>query len=281
MKNKIKTVIATSAIIFSQTSNALITESQDCELIQWNQNKSYVVRSSLEAGTILHFPISIQFASLTNTKLWEAVKDLNHLKVRPMKTTANITTITAVDENNKSYTVTFIKSRLKKADAPCIFIQDNQTMGNVGAFPHVPYSENSSHNSQSINNVSGFKKQNVTLKQEINELKSTRKGDIDRAVKAELSKVHAKEYSWDSEYISEVYDNGRFTRIKISPDQSVRSIIAFNYMSKGFLGMFKDKQEEIVDFDFISPVNTYEISGIYDGFIIKYGDSETEIIREK
>ncbi len=273
MKNK----LVFALVLFSTNSFAVITTSTECESIQWNQNKTYIIKSSLEKGTMIHFPTSLSGAILLNQKLWEAKKDLNHLLVKPSNPSAGTTTVTAIDENNKAYTFTFIKTRSKKADAPCVFIHDNQTMFNVG-------NSLSGNKSMTIStqNIHGYKKQNIKMQQKINEMESIRESDIDRAVKAELSKVRAKSYSWSDEKIAEVYDNGRFTSIRTHiGDLQVRSIIGFNYTSDGFLGMFKGEEQEILDFDFLSPVNTYEVSGIYDGFIIKYGSSELRIEREK
>ena len=272
-----KHILLISILLFSNQSFAVITTSSKCESIQWNQNHTYTIKSSLEKGTMIHFPLVIPRAKVTNIKLWEARKEANHVWVRPSNPSAGVTTLTAIDENNKPYTFTFKKTKLKYADAPCIFITDNQTMFNV--------SEALSGNNApriSTRNIHGYKKQNAVLQQKIDELEGSRGNDIDRAVKAELSKVRAKSYSWDSDKIAQVYDNGRFTSIRTHiGDLQVRSIIGFNYTSDGFLGMFKGEEQEILDFDFLSPVNTYEVSGIYDGFIIKYGSSEKRIERKK
>jgi hypothetical protein len=67
--------------------------------------------------------------------------------------------------------------------------------------------------------------------------------------------------------IASVYDDGRFTYVRLSSDK------------KGLLSIFGeiDGKKEVLEFDYDSPSKTYTISGVFPKFILKASESEALI----
>ncbi len=267
-----KVLIISIIALFSK--NVYSIQSIDCDVIQWNQNKAYTVYVNRRIGVTMHFDHDVYGARVMNDDIWTGSHEGNHVLVRPKNIATPSIGLWVVDENNKSYNFKLIQT--KKTDlAPCIYIKDNQSVFNMSRLNHI--------NDKSMTKISvkgRLNNENKRLKNELLQIKTSRQGQIDRAVNAHMSKVRAKNYDWDNEKVTEVHDDGRFTFVRLNENElTVDSIIGYRYMSDGFFGMWKDQQQEILDVDFISPTNTYKVSGIYDGIILKYGDSEITIKR--
>lgn len=252
-------------------SSSVLSEVIDCDVIYWSQDESHSINVEKTTGVIIHFDNDLVGASNMNKTLWTAVKTGNHITLRPKNMASGQTSITAIDVNNNSYTI--IAKQTSSPGAPCVFVKDNESIFNVK-------SGFAGEKELSTTPTARMKKENVALKGEIEQIKASRTGEIDRAIHAHMAKIRAKNYKWESKKIAEVYDDGRFSYIRTHVnDLKVDSIIGYRYNSAGFLGLWRDEAREILDEGFLSPTNTYKVSGIYDGFILKYGDSETRIER--
>jgi type IV secretory pathway VirB9-like protein len=233
-----------------------------CQVVRWQANSIYNVMGAIGMGTHLIFPENIQDVIIGNDELWDKDHKLNHVFIKPnsAKNEGETTTMTVVGESNTSYE--FV---LKRAPAlqvrPCITVANSGVMMNNQSW-------------ESSRNKDKLVMQGMAL-----QLEEKKKQVVSQHQNA-LDKYRGSiftNYEWDGKsgggwfgkgYVSDVYDDGRWTYVRVKDD------------SKAVMAIYGelDRKKDRLEFDYDANTRIYRVSGIYKKLILAYGESSKLII---
>jgi type IV secretory pathway VirB9-like protein len=201
-----------------------------------------------------------------NNELWDVDYTHNHVWVKPNTTLkeGGVTTISYIGESNKSYEL--LLKRSKGNHSVCYMITASKNMINKDAWSR---SGNSNEALQQANTLA-LKRQKKVTKQIVvqtqDALKKYRKN-----IFTGYSVVEGEGwYSNNGNLIDSVYDDGRFTYIRVTDD------------SRGLMSVYGevDGKQELLEFDYDAPTMVYQVSGVFPKFKMRAGDSELVIKRD-
>ena len=239
-----------------------------CKTINFKEGRVYLIKAALYKGTHITLPERLMLDPVPgNEALWNVEGNGHHVMVQPnsAEKQGNETTLTLITQSNISYD--FILRRVAKDPDTCV------TIKNKGRFFQGEKKD-------------GYKtleeRKNITLEGQITELQTALQQErtrtertLDDVMRKYRSFIYTR-YKWSKgtgfkgeNLIRDVYDDGRFTFIRVVPDQ--RGVLAVSAELDG--------KEEMIQYQLDSD-QIYKISGIYPKFILKYGGSEVTVSRK-
>lgn len=263
-----------SLAVSSLTSNVSLAES--CQKIEHHVGQQQTVYASLNHYTHIILPKNL----LPNTKplvgnpdLWTAEHAGPHIWIKPKSALkpGKSTSVSVVDSDKNSYD--FTVKRILGVDIPCYeLVVANQTINDL----KTALSTNNGGSGVSNDAISiALNEQKQRLSEKFT---NERKDAVIRALRAYRFHIYTR-YRWEhideddafigNDLISDVYDDGRFTYIRVHRDN--KGLMTIKAKLNG--------QSEIVDFDFDPVSKIYTVSGIYPKFTLQYADTTLDVMR--
>ena len=258
-------VVLNSGVVFAATAEDI----EKCKTIKWKKNYMFSVRAALYAGTHIMMPENVMVGQdpICTNALWEVSAAFNHVVVQPTSNEieGSKATLTVIDENNVSYH--FNLTRVDSDPDSCVIVEKPQKYLNQRAMSR--YQKPSEMENLQLARKIG------DLKSQLAECESSVKEDTEDALKKYRTYMYTR-YKWSrgmgfmgKELVSDVYDDGRFTYVRVVPNN--RGELAFTAKIDG--------KKEMIEYK-VDSENLYRINGIYERFILKYGKSKVTIKRK-
>jgi type IV secretory pathway VirB9-like protein len=238
------------------------TIAKQCQKIQWTGNRVYTIKGSMNMATHFVFPESSVDVIVGNKDLWQEEHKLNHVFIKPTttKSEGDMSTLTFIGESNTSYE--FILKRVPDSEAvPCVVISRNGDMLNSANWSNY---QNRDKRLVEILSAQFERDKTQIIKQQQNALDKYR-GTIYTRYKWKESGT------WFAHnFVSDVYDDGRWTYIRVNSDnKGVMSIV----------GMLEGKTVTL-QFTYDETTKMYRVSGIYPKLTLAYGNDTVVIDRQ-
>lgn len=252
---------------------------QSCKRVPWQEGMVYSLNAYLNHGTHIVLPEPLiprgdnsgQGLVITgNNELWVVEGAGNHIFVKPTTELkeGSSTTVTGITQSNKSYD--FVVTRSASKTNTCVRVEDGAILG-AGAtnLTNWVHPEVQAYQAESA----GWERQYRELARSA---ESRQKQAVDQALRKYRYHIYTR-YNWDSgngfmgsDLISDVYDDGRFTYIRLRNDNKGLMTIAAHLNGK----------EEVVEARYDDVSKMYRVVGIYPKFTMAYDESRVEIQRE-
>lgn len=241
-----------------------------CERVTWVEGQYYEINAGIHNYTHVILPEPMQGKPVGGSpELWDVTGENVHLFVKPYNygnKEGGVTTVTVVSDTNNSYDFVFKRVAPSKA-TPCVLITSKNTTpaGNKQGW------------------IQPEDRKMQELKQRLHQLQGQlEQTSIDSDVKAldVLTNYRANIYTgyeWsskgkaaDDKMIADVYDDGRFT------------IIRLNYDNKGLPQVRGklDSKDEFIEYSYDSDQMIYTVPGLYPELVLTYNDSEIIVNRK-
>ncbi|MEO8965424.1 MAG: TrbG/VirB9 family P-type conjugative transfer protein [Gammaproteobacteria bacterium] len=235
---------------------------QQCQMIHWIGNRVYTIKGSMNMATHFVFPEPSVDVIVGNKDLWVEEHKLNHVFVKPNtnKSDGSVSTLTYIGESNTSYE--FILKRVPDSEAvPCVIVDRNGSMLNSGSWNR--YQNRDKEIIQALSSQFEREKTQI-IKQQQNALDKYR-GTIYTSYK------WREAGGWfGHNFVSDVYDDGRWTYIRVNSDnKGVMSIC----------GCVEGKNV-VLQFSYDETTKMYRVSGIYPKLTLAYGKDSVVIERQ-
>jgi|JI10StandDraft_1071094.scaffolds.fasta_scaffold42960_3 type IV secretory pathway VirB9-like protein len=246
----------------SNDDSAADSDVQQCKIINWVGNRVYTIKGSMNMGTHIVFPEASIDVVVGNKSLWTEEHEANHVFIKPNtnKSDGEQTTLTYIGESNASYE--FIIKRVSDSEnVPCVVITRNGKMLNYTAWNN--YKNKDKEVIKYLATQFGQQKKQI-ISQQQNALDKYR-GSIYTGYKWNSSG------SWfGNNFVSDVYDDGRWTYVRVSND------------NKGVMSIYGvlNSKKTILEFSYDESTKLYRISGIYPQIILAYGKDSVTITRQ-
>lgn len=252
-------------LILLVASNAVIAGKSHvsaCKVIHWQPYQVYTINSSLHQRTHIILPEPIQGVPVPgNPQLWDVDGENIHLFIKPQNFGNNEggkTTVTAISTSNNSYD--FVVNRVKRGADVCVrIVQDNS----------MALGKKQGWKTQQEREKENLEFQLSALKQQMLIEKQANVAKVDNSLQKYKANIYTG-YDWDNSLVSDVWDDGRFTYIRIKNAK------------KGLLQISSvvDSEPELIDYDYDSATHLYTVSGLFNELALKYDEYEITIERE-
>lgn len=251
---------------------------EPCKEISWTPNNVYTVRSQLHVATHIILPEPMQGQPVAgNATLWAVNGENVHLFIKPKtkdEAEGNHTSVSVISSNNTSFD--FFIQRVTSQPDMCIKIVKDATSQFGEGRQQGWMTPQQQDAEQLAGQLSAAHHTAATYQQQIVTVKQEAQQQLLRTLADYRMHIYTG-YTWDEggssffggKYISDVYDDGRFTFIRVTHD------------NKGVLQMSAtiDGQEEMIEYAYDASRKIYTISGIYPGFVMRYDEWEIDVKR--
>lgn len=234
---------------------------QQCQMIHWVGNRVYTIKGSMNMATHFVFPETAVDVIVGNKDLWVEEHKLNHVFVKPNtnKSEGETSTLTYIGDSNTSYE--FVLKRVPDSEAvPCVIISRNGGLMNSNSWSN--YQNRDREIIQTLTSQFEHEKMQI-IRQQQNALDKYR-GTI------------FTNYKWKEaggwfghNFVSDVYDDGRWTYIRVNSD------------NKGVMSICGcvDGKNIVLQFTYDEVTKMYRVSGIYPKLTLTYGRDTVVIYR--
>lgn len=283
MKKIILSALLVSAMPFLANANTdqnLIDAPEGsgaCRQIAWHKTKPIVIYTALYRHVHITLPEDLIMEPVNPNALFNVVGQGKHIFISPTSedALAQTTTISALTTDGNSYD--FVVHQNAKKHVSCVNITNRKFVSD----------EQLSALKNPVFSTGGVQNKNLEL--EVDRLKRKlriqgRKAETDKleAVKEAVRKYRYHiytRYNWDSsensnsfldtKLINDIYDDGRFTYLRLSNDN--KGIPSIEAMVAGEPALIESKYDEVADL--------YRIVGIFPSLNLIYGDDKLEVTR--
>lgn len=260
--------LATIIAIFACDS-ALASPPIMCETIHWRPGIVVNVDAQLYQHVDITLPEYAMDVIWGTKDLWETDWIRNHIFLKPLTSLAQgrQTTLTAVGQSNNTYE--FLVHRVAHASTPCYILTADGGLIHPAAWAVAenPQRQLVASLLQRLNQVSNDKVAAVR----------TIEHQARQAVKKYRQQIYTR-YQWNhakgwfadgGEIIDSVYDDGRFTYVRLTHD------------NRGLMSIYGkiDGRKDLLQYTYDERAHLYQISGIFPEFIMRSGESEITIKR--
>ena len=257
---------------FSANSNASLSDVQTnqisnyepvtrCQVIHWIPNRLYTITGSLDFGTHITFPENAVDVIVGNKGLWTEDHRLNHVFIEPNtdKPEGAESNMTYIGDSNSSYE--FILKRVPNDEViPCVIVERDGGLINNSSW--------NTYQQQDQNIVHLLADQ---FNQEKNEIIKQQQNALDK-YRGMIYTGYTKQNNagwFGNDFVSDVYDDGRWTYIRVNNDEkAVMSIY----------GVI-DGKKDVLQYSYDETTKLYRVSGIYQQLILVYGKNQIIINR--
>lgn len=250
-----------------------------CKEISWTPNNVYTVRSQLHVATHIILPEPMQGKPVAgNATLWAVNGENVHLFIKP-KTLGERegaqTSVSVIGEDNASFD--FYIERVASNPDLCIKIVKDQTPDFQDAPASQGWRTPQQHKTQQLAAQLTAAQQTVAHhQQQLAKVKASSQQQILQTLADYRTHIYTG-YVWEdggsdffgNDVISDVYDDGRFTFIRVTHDN--KGLLQISATIEG--------EEEMLEYDYDEDRRIYTIAGIFPAFVMRYDESEIEVKR--
>lgn len=267
MSPKLLLSLSTAAVLAGVTPSAFAAEAAACSTIQWQPNRVYVLRAQLHHAVHVILPEPMNGKPVWgNPDLWTVDGQSTHVFVKPTNADnaeGASTSLAIVGQSNTSYD--FRVHRVQGASDECVYIKKDGAL--IGA--------DTDWHTQEEKRVAELKKQVEILQKQLTDGREAAQQQASTAVDEYRGRVFTG-YEWGKGkgfmgkgVISDVWDDGRFTFIRITQD------------NKGLMQVTAgvDGRDEFIEYDYDSGKKLYTLAGLYPTLTLHYDKSTIEITR--
>ncbi len=252
-----------------------IKASQNCKTLRWSKDKIHSLRARMNHYTHIILPEKMLKGTepiVGNNELWDANGAGQHIYIKPnsYEEAGASTTVSVVTESGKAYD--FLAERHTHDIERCVRIADGLVFGEE----HAKALDTFVPPQMAMQNA-----QTEYLQRQLAQLQESAEQEKKNAVMEAIRKYRFHiytRYEWSTgsggkfmgkDLVSDIYDDGRFTYIRLRND------------NKGLLTIQAelDGKEEIIQSKYDDLAKLYKIVGIYPKFIMRYGEAKVSISR--
>lgn len=265
-----KVLIGFFIFIVANTLAAWAQDVGSCKKVHFKAGRVYLIKAALYKGTHITLPERLMLDPVAGSELWTVEGNGHHIIVQPnsAEPEGRETTLTLIGESNTSYN--FILRRDSKRADTCVTVETAQKF-----FKNVQGKPNGDYKTPQESRQAALEWQTAELQRTLKEERTLSERRIDDVLKKYRSFIYTR-YKWTegmgfkgAKLVTDVYDDGRFTFIRVTPDQ--RGMLAVSAKIDG--------KQEMIQYNLDSDY-TYKISGIYPEFNLKYGKSKVKVTRK-
>ncbi len=266
-----KKVLIGFFIFIGAISSASANDVGGCKTIHFKEGRVYLIKAAMYQGTHITLPDRLMLDPVAGDgALWTVEGNGHHVMVQPnsAEPEGRESTLTLIDQSNTSYH--FKLRRVSKNPDTCVAVKRAEKF-----FKNVQGQGGTNYQTPKERKQAVFKIQIDELQQTLKEEKQVSEKRIDGVLKKYRSFIYTR-YKWTegmgfkgSKLVTDVYDDGRFTFIRVVPDQ--RGVLAVSAEIDG--------KQEMIQYNLESD-SMYKISGIYPEFNLQYGKSKVKITRK-
>jgi len=273
--NKLLIFIAFSAL-FSVHSNHVNASDQEkpCRVIDYHSSAPIKIYTILYSHVMITLPDKLDGEPISPNPLWKVQGAGNYLFIAPTNADklGHRTTVSAITKTGKAYS--FIVEQNDKKFNSCVNIIESKFL--------------SADQTQRLEkrSVSGegkdYSAQVTSLKRQLALVVNNAKEEKEEAVKQAIRKYRYHTYTrykWkgqskkksfiDNDFISDVWDDGRFTYLRLTNDNKALPVVEAQI--NGEPEFIEAKYDELADL--------YRVVGIFPGLALIYGDDRIDISR--
>jgi len=260
---------AALCVLLSSPAPTQAADAAPCSTIQWQPNRVYAIHARLHHAIHIVLPEPASGKPVVgNPDLWQVDGQSTHVFIKPTNADSpegSSTSLTIVGQSNTSYD--FIARRVANIAAAdeCVYI--NRDGGLIGSGTDWRTGEE--------RRVEQLQKQVDSMQQQV-------AASRDAADRKALDAVHEYRgrvftgYKWGNgsgflgkNVVSDVWDDGRFTFIRIDQD------------NKGLMQVTAsvDGKDELIEYDYDSTKKLYTLAGLYPELTLHYDKSTIKITR--
>lgn len=256
--------------LFSWQTFADTSHTSSCRIIKWSNDVVVKVNSAMHHGTRIQFPSDLKRQPVSsNEDMWQAEGEMNQVLLKPTSKTkhGNSAVVRVFTKSGYAYDIHATRTNHTKQDICVKVVHDVDQFGTIG-------DELSAMAFVGPQTQKALMFQNQQHRQETNE-RDRFHGDM--AKKAVVEALRRYRYHIYTRYIlpenetlvSDVYDDGRFTHIRLT-------------RSNGGLLSIESKiggKTEMVEADYDDAYSMYTIVGIYPEFTMRLNGKSIHITR--
>lgn len=269
---KILSRLLIGTVLFTPIS-AFAKESP-CKIIDWSDSAPVRIYTALYNHVHVTLPSKVIGKPIAPNSLWKVQSVDEHLFIAPTNADelGKTTTVSVITDSGNAYS--FVVEVNKSRFNPCVIMKDGDILSKeqLNAFKRRAATTQNVDNSAQI----------AALKTQLMKLATESKEREEEAVKQAIRKYRYHiytRYSWkanrrsksflDNNFISDVYDDGRFTYLRLTTDN--KSLPAVQATVNGKPEFIEAKYDEAADL--------YRIVGIYPELSLIYGEDEITVKR--
>lgn len=268
-----KTTLLTTALSLTSFYSAAI-EQKPCRIIDWQVSAPVKIYTTLYSHVMITLPSVLDGDPISPNPLWKVQGAGQYLFIAPTNSDelGKQTTVSAITKEGKAYS--FIVEQNDKKFNSCVTIQETQFISD----------EHAKRLSKRQSNSGGadYSAQVSLLKTQLARVITNAKEEKEEAVRQAIRKYRYHtytRYSWkgkkrtksfiDSDFISDVWDDGRFTYLRLTNDNKALPVIEAKINGK----------PEFIEAKYDELAELYRVVGIYPGLALIYGDERIDISR--
>lgn len=270
--NKLITNVGTTVLLLAAAVSA---EAATCRVIHWKPDAVLEINSAMNLGTRVELPADTITDPVPSSTLWDTEGATNQIVIKPNSSEAQgqSAVIRAWTADGNAYDIVAHRVEAAKNET-CVKIVADGMFFSPGA--RAALSAQSSNMAQGTA-AAGLQAQQ--LQQQLAQVKRQAEDEKKKAVMEALRRfryhVYTR-YSWDQgkgfaaqNIISDVYDDGRFTYIRL------------NTPNRGLLSVETEVGEKnaVVPTKYDDAYGMYVISGIYPSFTLRADEAKINISR--
>ncbi len=270
--------VAQCLVIFLVGSSATWAQGpvEPCQELSWTPNTVYRVKSQLHVATHIMLPEPMQGKPVAgNATLWAVSGENVHLFIKPK--TAEVeegqaTSVSVISVNNESFD--FLIERVTKKPDVCIKIvkDDGHAFGNTQGWS-TPQQR---HDQELADQLQQAQQQITALRTAQEKARAGQQAQVLKTLAEYRTKIYTG-YVWDGgnehfgkNIVSDVYDDGRFTFIRVTHDN--KGILQLRTRIAG--------KEEMIEYDYDEAKKLYTVAGIYPELLLSYDETTIEVHRK-
>jgi type IV secretory pathway VirB9-like protein len=251
---------------------------EPCREISWMPDNVYAVRSQLHVATHIILPEPMQGKPVAgNATLWAVNGENVHLFIKPKTKDADEgtqTSVSVVSGDNTSFDF-FVKRVMSDPDICIKIVKDD--MSDFGEGHRQGWKTAQQQDAEQLaTQLSAAQQAATNYRQEITTVKQSSQKQLLKTLADYRMHIYTG-YTWDDggasffggNFISDVYDDGRFTYIRVTHDN--KAILQISATIDG--------QEEMIEYAYDEDRKMYTISGIFPAFVLRYDESDIDVKR--
>ncbi len=250
-----------------------------CKEISWTPNNVYTVHSQLHVATHIILPEPMQGKPVAgNATLWAVNGENVHLFIKP-KTLGEKegaqTSVSVIGEDNTSFD--FFIQRVARNPDICIKIVKEGAPNFQDLTASQGWQTPQQQNAQQLTaQLTAAQQMASRHQQQLAKVKVSSQQQILQTLADYRTHIYTG-YVWEDggsdffgdDVISDVYDDGRFTFIRVTHDN--KGLLQISATIEG--------EEEMLEYDYDEARRIYTIAGIFPAFVMRYDESEIEVKR--
>lgn len=254
--------------VFLLPASSFAVTATRCEVIHWQSDHVYTIEGQINQATHVIFPISKAVNPVVgNGDLWHVESQANHVYLKPTdkdREDGKQSTLSFIGVNNHSYE--FVLKRVASGAPECVVIQDN---GGLMDKSWSQYQTPHQHVMKML--VSQLREEKKQVKNSRDQIITQQRNALNRYRSHIFSNYtwKGRGHWWGRHDINSVYDDGRWTYIRLNGD------------NKGIMSVYGivSGHQELLQYHYDAQNKVYRVSGIYPRLVMIYDKNTIDIMR--